>query len=257
MVAGDRGKQVAGSGSVLAEIGSSSHGEGRNPRKRARGDRASAARAGHALPAGAASRRPGKLGTGAAGGDCGVERRACGAGSEGPVAIGALLAESEARAGGDSVRCDPAAGGALSRSLCADARPLDRAAAVAALLAHRTGSARNQPRGVSSAGGNGARDGEYTSGNGRKAPGNLERLTRTKRELAGGSSAGDGGCDGERLASVEGAPAELDSAGALLEGQSVPGLGRVGELELHSARFVLSSDGDEGVEDAFEGRGGT
>lgn len=89
--------------------------------------------------------------------------------------------------------------------------------------------------------------------------GDPEGLARTKRELAGGSGAGDGGRDGERLASVEGAPAELDSAGALLEGQFVPGLGWIEDLALEFQRvgFVFTSGGDEGVEDAFEGGGGT
>ena len=45
----------------------------------------------------------------------------------------------------------PEAGGALSGSVCADARALDRAAAVAALFAHRIGCARDQPRGTAAA----------------------------------------------------------------------------------------------------------
>ena len=111
----------------------------------------------------------------------------------------------------------PEAGGALSGSVCADARALDRAAAVAALFAHRIGCARNQPRGTAAAGGDGERDGKYTCGNGRKAERDPQGPARTKRELAAGRGAGDGGRDGERLASVEGALAELDSASALLE----------------------------------------
>lgn len=61
------------------------------------------------------------------------------------------------------------------------------------------------------------------------------------------------------MASVEGAPAELDSAGALLEGQFVPGVGWFEErgLELDRVRFVFTSAGNEGVEDAFERGGGT
>src|SRR5271157_5741081 len=253
MVAGDCGEQAAGSGGVLAKNGSSSYGEGRNPRERARGARASAAGAGYAVPVGAASRRPRKPGASASGSDRGVERRTRGARSEGAVALGFALAEFEAGASRDSLRGDPEAGRALSRSVRADARALDRAPAVAALFAHRTGRARNQPRGTAAAGGDGERDGEYSCGDGRKAGGDPERLARTKRELAGGSGAGDGG----RLASVEGALAELDSASALLERKSVRGLGwQVEELALQCVRFVFSSDGDEGVEDAFEGRRG-
>src|SRR5208337_1609384 len=166
VVAGDRRKQASRSGRVLGEDGSSSNGEGRNTRERARGDRAFAAGAAHALPSGETSRGPRESGTGAAGGDCGVERRTSGAGSEGAVAIGVVLAESTA-IGRDSVRCDPEESGTLSRSLCADAGTLDRAAPVTALLAHRTGGARNQPGRVPTAGGDGERDGEYSPGDGR------------------------------------------------------------------------------------------
>ena len=142
--------------------------------------------------------------------------------------------------------------------LCADAGALDRAAAVAALFAHRTRRARNSRGEVPPARGDGKRDGEYPCGHRGKAPGNPEGLARTKRELAGGSGASDGGRDGERLASVEGALAELDSASALLEGKSVRGLsGQVEKLEPQCLGFVFSSDGDEGVENAFEGRGRT
>lgn len=54
--------------------------------------------------------------------------------------------------------------------------------------------------------------------------------------MAGGNGAGDVGGDGERLASVEGAPAELDSAGVVLEGQFVLGLGWFEERELEFQR---------------------
>src|SRR5208337_1992292 len=99
------------------------------------------------------------------------------------------------------------------------------------------------------AGGDGERDGEHPCGHGRKAEGDPEGPARTKRELVGGSGAGDGGGDGERLASVEGAPAELDSAGALLERKSVRGFRGVEEVEFECVGFVFRSDGDERVED--------
>ena len=47
-------------------------------------------------------------------------------------------------------------GGALSRPVCADAGELDRAAAVAALLAHRTGWFENEPEGSAAFGGDGS-----------------------------------------------------------------------------------------------------
>src|SRR5260370_380406 len=160
MVAGDCGEQAAGPGSVLGKNGLSSGGEGRSVGERARGDRASAARAGHAVPVGTASCGPRKPGAGAGGGQRGGWGGVGGAGTE--------------------------------------------------------------------------------------------------RELAGGSGAGDGGGDGERLASVEGAAAELDSAGALLEGQFVPGLRWIEDLALEFQRtFVFASGGDQGVENAFQGGGGT
>ena len=58
---------------------------------------------------------------------------------------------------------------------------------------------------------------------------------------------------------MEGAPAELDSAGALLEGQFVPGLGWIEDLalEFQRAGSVFPSGGAEGVENAFEGGRGT
>src|SRR5713226_6511533 len=166
------------------------------------------------VPAGAAGGGARKSGADPAGGDRGVEGRAGGARSEGAGAIGVALAECEANAGGYFVRGDPQAGGAVSGSLCADAVALDRAPAVAALFARRTGGAWNQPRGAAVAGGDGERDGEYSRRNGGKAQGDPEGLARAKRELAGGSGGGDGRRDGERLASMEGALAELDSASA-------------------------------------------
>jgi len=51
----------------------------------------------------------------------------------------------------------------------------------------------------------------------RKAAGDPEGLARTEKGTGCWRGAGDGRRDGERLASVEGALAELDSASALLE----------------------------------------
>ena len=56
--------------------------------------------------------------------------------------------------------------------------------------------------------------GTWRDTDGRLAAGDPEGLVRTKRELAAGRGAGDGGRDGERLARVEGALAELDSRSA-------------------------------------------
>src|SRR5208282_6394303 len=135
------------------------------------------------------------------------------------------------------------------RSLCADARTLDRAAAVAALFAHRTGSARQQPRRVPLAGVHGEGDGEHPPGNGRKAAGDPEGPAPEKGKLAGGGRAGHGRRDGKRLAGVEGALAELDSASALLERKSLRGLGwRVEKPALQGVRLVFNSNGDERVE---------
>jgi hypothetical protein len=172
---------------------------------------------GHAVSSGAAKGGFGKSRTGTSGGDCGLEGWAGSTGSEGADWIGVAMVASEAHAGGDFVCGDPEASGALSGSLRADAGALDCAAPVAALFAHRTGCARNQPKRVPAAGGDGKRDGKYTRWDGRKAESNPQGFARAQRELAVGSGAGNGGCDGERLASMEGAPAEITSAGALLE----------------------------------------
>ena len=87
--------------------------------------------------------------------------------------------------------------------------------------------------------------------------GDPEGFARAKRELAGASGASDGKRHRERLASVEGAPAELDSAGALLEGKSVRGPWRVEERKFECVGFILSSAREKGVEDAFQSLGRT
>src|SRR5271156_5264657 len=103
------------------------------------------------------------------------------------------------------------------------------------------------------AGIDGKRNRQYTFRDGRKAPLDPQGLKQAKRELAAGSRPGHGRSNGERLASLEGALAELDSASALLERESVRGLGwRAKELALQCMRFVVSSDGDEGVKNTFQ-----
>src|SRR5271167_4218806 len=53
-------------------------------------------------------------------------------------------------------------------------------------------------------------DGECACWNRRKAARHREGFARSKSELAAGRVRDDGRCDGERLAGLEGAPAELE-----------------------------------------------
>src|SRR5208337_3123726 len=176
--------------------------------------------------------------------------------SEGAHSFIIALAESKARARRDFIRCHPAALGALLGSVRANAGALDCPPPIAPLFAHRTECARKQSQRVPLARGHGERDGQHPSGNRGKATGHPERLARPKSELAAGIGRSDGGCDGQGLASMEGALAELDPASALLERKSVRGLvWRGKKLALQCRGFVSSSVRNEGVNNALEGCG--
>jgi hypothetical protein len=104
--------------------------------------------------------------------------------------------------------------------------------------------------------GNGKRNGKYTFGNRRKTEGYSEGFARTKTELAAVGGAGDGQRDGKRLASVEGALAELELCQRFME-RKVRARAQVeGQRGGTSARrFVFGSGFEEPIENVSPGWG--
>ena len=56
---------------------------------------------------------------------------------------------------------------------------------------------------------------------------------------------------------MEGALAELDSASALLERQSVRGPRLIGKMKFEGMRLIFIPDRDQGIDNTFQSSGGT